>query len=54
MKLNGMKTYIIGCCMILFALFGLFLEKMGTTETLQLILEALAVMGLRHGITTTK
>lgn len=49
-KLNGYKTYIIAVLMILYAILGLIIGKLGDGEAIKIILEAMAISSLRHGI----
>ncbi len=48
--MNGRKTYIVGVGMILYAVAGVLLKQTDANEAITLIMEALAIMGLRHGI----
>ncbi len=50
MKLEGKKTYIIGIAMICYAIGGAIIGKVDVNAAIQLGLEALAIMGLRKGI----
>lgn len=50
MELKGKKTYIAGIALICYALGGAVAGKLDITVAVQLVLEALAIMGLRHGI----
>ena len=49
--LDGYKTYIIGIAMICYAVGGLTAGKVDGGTAIEVILEALAIMGLRVGIT---
>ncbi len=46
-KTDGLKTYLVVLAMLVYVGLGYFLE--GTLNT-ELLLEALALAGLRHGI----
>ena len=48
--LSGKKTYITVLCMLAYAVAGYFLGKETADESVKLVLEALAVAGLRAGI----
>jgi hypothetical protein len=48
--LEGKKTYIVVLAMIAFAASGLFLGRLDGQEAVKLILEALAILGLRDAI----
>ena len=50
MKLNGYKTYIVGGCMILYAVSGAVLNNHDWNTAIAEILVALGIMGLRRGI----
>jgi hypothetical protein len=50
--LKGYKTYIIGICGILYALFGFVTGHLDSQTAIQLFFGSLAAMGLRNGITT--
>lgn len=49
-QLSGYKTYILCGAMLVFATLGLVLDKLTGAEAGTLILEALAIAGLRNGI----
>jgi len=48
--MNGRKTYIVGIAMIVYAVAGVASQSHDFSSAIELILEALAIMGLRHGI----
>lgn len=48
--LSGKKTYIVGVLMIVFCGLGYILGYLEPTEATTVLLEALAIMGLRHGM----
>jgi len=48
--MNGRKTYIVGIAMIVYAVAGVASQSHDFNSAIELILEALAIMGLRHGI----
>jgi len=52
MKLSGNKTYITGIAMICYAVGGAVAGKLEITAAIAVVLAALSLMGLRHGITT--
>lgn len=49
-KLKGKKTYAIASVMVLYAVAGVFLDKMTTVEAMDLVLQAMAFAGLRMGM----
>lgn len=48
--LDGYKTYIAAAGLALFGLLGLALGHLSGAEAGQLLIEALAIAGLRHGV----
>jgi hypothetical protein len=48
--LSGYKTYVVSCGMILYAVGGLVAGYLDTQTAYQIILEALAIAGLRNAI----
>ena len=50
--LTGKKTYILGVCGILFAIFGLVTGNLDFKTAAGFIFGSLAAMGLRNGMTT--
>lgn len=48
--LSGYKTYLIVAAMIVYAILGLVLGYQESPEVIRLILEALAIAGLRIGV----
>ncbi|KKM85362.1 hypothetical protein LCGC14_1289740 [marine sediment metagenome] len=48
--LTGSKTYMVVAAMILYAILGLVLGYQEAPEAMKLVLEALAVAGLRIGV----
>lgn len=48
--LNGYKTYLIAAAILAYALLGVGLGDMDGAKFVELILEASALAGLRHGI----
>ena len=48
--LNGNKTYLAAAGMIAYAVIGLALGLHTSDKAVELILQALAIIGLRHGI----
>ncbi len=48
--LRGRKTYLVSLAMLLFAISGLFLGQLDSNQATTVILEALAIAGLRAGI----
>ena len=48
--IQGKKTYIVAGLMCIYAVVGYFLGKETPDELVKMILEALAVAGLRAGI----
>ena len=52
MTLDGWKTYILGVLMICYALASSLMEKMTWAQSLEIIMIALGIMGLRHGVNT--
>ena len=51
--LNGKKTYIICVLMLIYAISAFALGKIDANQAWQIILEALAIAGLRHGFSNT-
>ena len=51
-NLEGYKTYLVGIATLAYALFGYFSGYQSIDEFMKLVLAALALMGLRHGIST--
>lgn len=49
-SLSGRKTYIVAGAMIVYALLGIYLKYMQSTDAITLVLQALGLMGLRLGI----
>jgi len=49
-KVNGYKTYILCAMMMAFSILGVALGKLDGPQAGTLILEALALAGLRHGV----
>ena len=50
--LNGKKTYILGICGILYAIFGFATGHLDSQTGLGIVFASLTAMGLRNGITT--
>lgn len=50
--LEGKKTYIVAACGVLYAIFGFVTGHLDSNTAIDTIFAALAVMGLRDGITT--
>ena len=50
-KLSGRKTYLVSLLMIVFAVSGFFIGNVSQKEMIELILEALAIGGLRAAVT---
>lgn len=50
-KVDGMKTYVVGIALICYAVGGFVAGKVDATSGIEAILIALGLMGLRHGIT---
>ena len=50
MNLDGKKTYIIAIAMGMYAIGGAVSKKVDLQTAIEVFLEALAIMGLRHGI----
>jgi len=50
--LVGKKTYIVAALMVIFAVIGLYLGKLDGAQSIQLILEAAAISGLRSAISS--
>lgn len=50
MKIDGMKTYIVGIAMLMYAVGGLVAGKLDPTAAIEAGFIALGLMGLRHGI----
>lgn len=50
--LKGKKTYIVGICGILFAIFGYASTNISGQDACQVILASLGLMGIRNGLTT--
>ena len=50
--LTGKKTYIVAVCAILYAIFGYVSGNLDANTGVQGVLAALAVCGLRNGLTT--
>lgn len=50
--MSGWKTYSVAAALCAFAFTGLATGKIDGNHALELILEALALMGLRHAIAT--
>ena len=48
--LSGKRTYIIATLMLVYGLGGLALGELETTEVGRIVLEGLALVGLRAGI----
>lgn len=48
----GKKTYILGICGILYAIFGFVTGHLDSNTALATVFAALTAMGLRNGITT--
>jgi len=48
--LNGYKTYIAAAGLTVFAVLGLIYGKLSGVEAGTLVIEAIAIAGLRHGI----
>jgi len=48
--IRGRRTYIIAVCMVIYAVLGFFLGKQTQDEMVMMVLNALAVAGLRAGI----
>lgn len=48
--LNGYKTYMVAGAMIVYAILGIYLKYMQSTDAITLVLQALGLMGLRLGI----
>lgn len=48
--LSGKRTYIVSFLMVVYAVIGLYIDKVDVDSGTQLILEALAIAGLRSGI----
>ena len=49
-KINGMKTYLAGMALVLYAVGGYFAGKVDINEAIQSVMIALGIMGLRHRI----
>ena len=50
--LKGKKTYILGICGILYAIFGFITGNLDSVQALSFVFGCLTAMGLRNGITT--
>lgn len=50
MEIKGNKTYIVGVAMLCYALGGAVSGKVDINAAVQVALEALGIMGIRHGI----
>ena len=48
--LNGRKSYLVSFAMLAFAVLGFALGKLDATQAGELLLQVLAIAGLRHGI----
>lgn len=48
--LSGRKTYITAVAMIIYAVLGVYLKYMQSTDAITLILQALGISALRAGI----
>jgi len=48
--LAGKKTYVVAVLMALYAISGLLLDQVSTTQAVEMVLAALALLGLRLGI----
>ncbi len=48
--MSGYKTYIVAVAMLVYAVIGLALRYDEPTDSIRLILEALAIIGLRIGV----
>lgn len=48
--LKDKKTYAISVCMVLYAVTGLILGKVEANSAYMLIMEAMALSSLRHGV----
>lgn len=51
--MSGYKTYLVALAMIVYAWAGVALGKTDPAHAIDLTLEALALAGLRNGITTS-
>ena len=49
--LTGKKTYIVATVGVLYAIFGYFYGALTPSAAVQVVLAALAVAGLRNGLT---
>ena len=49
-KINGKKTYISAGLLVLFAIIGLVLGRLPEQEAIKLIIEAMGLASIRHGI----
>ena len=49
-KIDGMKTYIVGMSLIMYAIGGWVAGKVDINTAIQSALLGLGMMGLRHGI----
>ena len=52
--LSGKKTYVVVVAMFLFAGLGMYLGKLTGEQSVMLVLEGLAIAGLRSGIASNK
>lgn len=50
MTLQGKRTYITAVAMIIYAVLGVYLKYMQSTDAVTLILQALGISALRAGI----
>jgi len=48
--MNGYKTYIVGVSMIVYAIGGAILGHVAVDDAIGIVLEGLALMGLRHAV----
>lgn len=49
-SLSGKKTYIIAGLMVIYAVSGYLLNDLSQAQAMSLILQALAISGLRNGV----
>lgn len=49
-KVSGKKTYLVAIATLLFAVTGVLLGKLEFKEAIELVLGALGIASLRHGM----
>lgn len=51
--INGYKTYLTAAAIVVYAIGGFALGLQSADQAVELVLQAFAIVGLRHGIAKT-